>query len=184
MGFFRQEYRSGLQFPSPEDLPNSGIEPLSPVSPALQGDSLLLEPPQPYKAITGLKKSLLKKASRNASAAQSQGMIKLLPRGWRAGGEWRSKPSWRWGPQPPFCGDWNSHPSPSRAQAVLKKLMRCELSVMKADFRPRIRNSFICISGPATARSLMEVGPGVSVTCLNSFTSTSARPEVGRKLGS
>ena len=27
MGFSKQEYRSGLPFPSPEDLPNSGIEP-------------------------------------------------------------------------------------------------------------------------------------------------------------
>ena len=29
-GIFRQEYRSGLPFPSPEDLPNPGIEPRSP----------------------------------------------------------------------------------------------------------------------------------------------------------
>ena len=36
MGFSRQEYWSGLPFPSPEDLPNSGIEPRSP---ALQADS-------------------------------------------------------------------------------------------------------------------------------------------------
>ena len=30
MGFFRQEYWSGLPFPSPGDLPNPGIEPRSP----------------------------------------------------------------------------------------------------------------------------------------------------------
>ena len=30
MGFFRQEYWSGLPFPSPEDLPNPGIEPRFP----------------------------------------------------------------------------------------------------------------------------------------------------------
>ena len=30
MGFPRQEYRSGLPFPSPEDRPNPGIEPMSP----------------------------------------------------------------------------------------------------------------------------------------------------------
>ena len=30
MGFFRQEYWSGLPFPSPEDLPDPGIEPGSP----------------------------------------------------------------------------------------------------------------------------------------------------------
>ena len=41
MGFFRQEYWSGLPFPSPEDLPDSEIEP---GSPALQEDSLPSEP--------------------------------------------------------------------------------------------------------------------------------------------
>ena len=40
MGFSRQVYWSGLPFPSPEDLPDPGIE-LS--SPALQADSLLTE---------------------------------------------------------------------------------------------------------------------------------------------
>ena len=30
MGFFRQEYWNGLPFPSPGDLPNTGIEPRSP----------------------------------------------------------------------------------------------------------------------------------------------------------
>ena len=43
MGFPRQEYWSGLLFPSPGDIPSPGIEPRSP---ALQADSLLLsEPP-------------------------------------------------------------------------------------------------------------------------------------------
>ena len=42
MGFSRQEYWSGLPFPSPEDLPNPGIKPVSHVSPALQADSLPL----------------------------------------------------------------------------------------------------------------------------------------------
>ena len=37
MGFSRQEYWSGLPFPSPEDLPDPRIEPRSP---ALQADSL------------------------------------------------------------------------------------------------------------------------------------------------
>ena len=41
MGFFRQEYWSGLPFPSPGDLPNPGIEPRSP---ALQADALTSEP--------------------------------------------------------------------------------------------------------------------------------------------
>ena len=45
MRFFRQEYWGRLPFPSPEDLPNPGIEPASPVSPELQVDSLAAEPP-------------------------------------------------------------------------------------------------------------------------------------------
>ena len=40
MEFSRQEYWSGLPFPSPEDLPDLGTEPWSP---ALQADSLLFE---------------------------------------------------------------------------------------------------------------------------------------------
>ena len=42
MGFSRQEYWSGLPFPSPGDLPDPGIEPRSP---ALQADALPSEPP-------------------------------------------------------------------------------------------------------------------------------------------
>ena len=42
LGFSRQEYWSGLPFPSPGDLPNPGIEPRSP---ELQADALLPEPP-------------------------------------------------------------------------------------------------------------------------------------------
>ena len=42
MRLSRQEYWSGLPFPSPGDLPNPGIEP---GSPTLQADSLLSEPP-------------------------------------------------------------------------------------------------------------------------------------------
>ena len=44
MRFSRQEYWSGLRFSSPRDLPDLGIEPASPVSPALQADSLPTEP--------------------------------------------------------------------------------------------------------------------------------------------
>ena len=42
MGYSRQEYWSGLPFPSPRDLPNTGIKPRSWV---LQADSLTSEPP-------------------------------------------------------------------------------------------------------------------------------------------
>ena len=43
MGFSRQEYWSGLPFPSPGDLPNPGIKPRSP---ALRADALTSEPSQ------------------------------------------------------------------------------------------------------------------------------------------
>ena len=42
MGFPRQEYWSGLPFPSPGNLPDLGIEPASPGSSALQANSLPL----------------------------------------------------------------------------------------------------------------------------------------------
>ena len=42
MGFSRQEYWSGLPFPSPGDLPDPGIEPRSPT---LEADALTSEPP-------------------------------------------------------------------------------------------------------------------------------------------
>ena len=42
VGFSRQEYWSGLPFPSSGDLPDPGIEPCSP---ALEADALTSEPP-------------------------------------------------------------------------------------------------------------------------------------------
>ena len=44
MGFFRQEHWSGLPFLPLGDLPDPGMEPTSPVSPALQTNSLTTEP--------------------------------------------------------------------------------------------------------------------------------------------
>ena len=45
MGFSRQEYWSGLPFPSPGDLPNPGVKP---GFPALQADALQSGPPGKY----------------------------------------------------------------------------------------------------------------------------------------
>ena len=42
MEFSRQEYWSGLPFPSLGDIPDPGIKPMSPI---LQADALLSEPP-------------------------------------------------------------------------------------------------------------------------------------------
>ena len=54
MEFSRQEYWSGISCPPPGDLPNPGIKPLSPASPAMQADSFLLSHwgsphPHPHK---------------------------------------------------------------------------------------------------------------------------------------
>ena len=62
MEFFRQEYWSGLPFPSPGDLPNPGIKP---GSPALQADSLPSEPPD-----KGVKLSIILKLSSHFKACE------------------------------------------------------------------------------------------------------------------
>jgi len=45
MGFYRQEYWSGLPFPHPSNLSNPGIKPESPVSCALAGRFFITGPP-------------------------------------------------------------------------------------------------------------------------------------------
>ena len=49
MGLPRQEYWSGLSFPSPRDLPDPGIEPTFLVSPALAGGFFTIESPGHFK---------------------------------------------------------------------------------------------------------------------------------------
>ena len=56
LGFSRQEYWSGLPFPSPGELPDPGIKP---GSPALQADALTSEPPGTVFNVLGLSFSLL-----------------------------------------------------------------------------------------------------------------------------
>ena len=56
MGFSRQEYWSVLPFPSPGDLPDPGIKP---VSPTFQADALTSEPPGKPKIPAGLISALL-----------------------------------------------------------------------------------------------------------------------------
>ena len=45
MGFSRQEYWSGLPFPTPGNLPGPGIKPMSPETLALAGGFFTTEPP-------------------------------------------------------------------------------------------------------------------------------------------
>ena len=85
--FFRQEYWSGLPFPSPRDLPNPGIEP---GSPALQADSLLSEPPGNFYN-TFHTNNALKKQPKNKDnifnltlqhLKKFSGTVQLAYRGW------------------------------------------------------------------------------------------------------
>ena len=57
MGFFRQEYWSGLPCPPPGDLPNPGTEPMSLASPTLVGGFFTTEPPRKPGCQTALWKS-------------------------------------------------------------------------------------------------------------------------------
>ena len=55
MGFFRQEYWSGLPFPTPGDLPDPGIKPMFP---ALAGGFFTTEPPgKPQQLLISFLKS-------------------------------------------------------------------------------------------------------------------------------
>ena len=56
MEFSRQEYWSGLPFPSPGDLSDLGIEPWSPT---LQADTLPSELPGKYGTVIRIKKTHL-----------------------------------------------------------------------------------------------------------------------------
>ena len=51
MGFPRQEYWSGLLFPTPGDLPNPGIEAVSPASPALVVRFFFITEPATWEAL-------------------------------------------------------------------------------------------------------------------------------------
>ena len=61
MEFPRQEYWSGLPFPSPGDLPDPGIEP---GSPTLQADALPSEPPRKQGKVEGGTKEEKKEGKR------------------------------------------------------------------------------------------------------------------------
>ena len=63
IGFSSQENWSGLACPPPGDLPDPGTKPTSPVSPALQGDSLPAGPSvKPFDHLSLLKSILRKRA--------------------------------------------------------------------------------------------------------------------------
>ena len=69
MWFPRQEYWSRLPFPNPEHLPDPGIAPVSPESPALAGRFFTTEPPG--KAL------ILEKKSSKKVLKETEGLIRL-----------------------------------------------------------------------------------------------------------
>ena len=91
--FSRQEYWSGLPCPSPGDLPDPGIEP---VSPALQADSLPSEPPgKPswiYKTTSKVANIIGRHAACFSYASGLWAGAFKVPRGWqRENHSWVSK---------------------------------------------------------------------------------------------
>ena len=52
MGFPRQEYWSGVPFPPPGNIPDTGIKPTSPVFPELAGRFFTIEPTVYHKKIS------------------------------------------------------------------------------------------------------------------------------------
>ena len=65
VGFFRQEHWSGLPFALPGDLPDPGIEP---VSPALQVDSL---PPKPSECVCSVTSGVSDSATPGTAVPQA-----------------------------------------------------------------------------------------------------------------
>ena len=78
MGFSRQEYWSGLPFLPTGDLPDPGIEPTSPASPALAGRFFTPEPPgKPSYSTVGKTITFKGKAS---SKYNRYGSFKFCPK--------------------------------------------------------------------------------------------------------
>ena len=73
MGFPREEYWSGLPFLSLGDLPDPGIEPTSPMSPALAGGFLTTEPPGKTTGEASPLHLLFYKPSEYATSETSEG---------------------------------------------------------------------------------------------------------------
>ena len=85
VGFSRQEYWSGLPCPSPGDLPNSGIESMSP---ALRADSLLSEPPGKHHILGYLNNRSLWSHISGEVQNQGAGRVSFCHGLWRKGLVW------------------------------------------------------------------------------------------------
>ena len=80
IGLFWQEYWSGLPFPSPEDLPDPGIEPESTGSPALKADSL----PLSHRRSPSVGEGCLTRTSWGRGAVRNREALGLLLQCWWA----------------------------------------------------------------------------------------------------
>ena len=69
------EYRDGLPCPPPEDLPDPGIKPMSPMAPALQSDSLPLSHPGSQGLVGETDKSVITIWSENEQRVSSEGPL-------------------------------------------------------------------------------------------------------------
>ena len=106
LGFSRQEYWSGVPFPSPGNNPNSGIEP---GSPTLQADTLT---PEPLGKSRGLQKPGAGETACKEATARSQLALRpwaqcLAPFSSVLFGQ-RCDPSSRAGATLELLGDWHS----------------------------------------------------------------------------
>ena len=69
MGFSRQEYWSGLPFPSPGDLPNPGIKP--------RADALTSEPPGKLRLPLRVRRVIKKIVSQDYKFIYEEGGLKI-----------------------------------------------------------------------------------------------------------
>ena len=84
MGFSRQGYWSGLPFPSPEDLPDPGIEP---TSLAMAGKFFTTKSPRKPKQLPFTEHLMLPDSSAGKESACNAGGPGLIPRSGRSTGE-------------------------------------------------------------------------------------------------
>ena len=91
--FSRHEYWGGQPFPSPGDLTNLGIEPVSLASPAMQADSLLSEPLGKPKELANRSRTVVGFGSFFAT------FYEILQERWAERRFWfasRDRREWRW----------------------------------------------------------------------------------------
>ena len=81
LGFSQQELWSGSPFPSPGDLPDPGIEPESPASPALAGRLFITDlPGKPIKSHTHLINEVAKRLTNWPMSLREEGDKRHHPR--------------------------------------------------------------------------------------------------------